>query len=58
MAYNIQSKEHYHETMEKIYEMMNKRQQALSPEDLILLTNMTKAAEKYEDEILKIGTLH
>lgn len=55
MAYYIQSKKHYHETMVKIYEMMNKGEQALSQEDVVLLSDMTKAAEKFEDEILKIS---
>jgi HTH-type transcriptional regulator/antitoxin HigA len=39
--------------MVKIYEMMNKGEQAHSPEELAILSEMTISAEKYEDEIMK-----
>lgn len=55
MSYFIRSRKHYHETMVKIYEMMNKGEQAHSPEELAILSEMTISAEKYEDEIMKTG---
>jgi HTH-type transcriptional regulator / antitoxin HigA len=55
MSYFIKSRKHYHETMVKIYEMMNKGEQAHSPEELAILSEMTISAEKYEDEIMKTG---
>ena len=55
MEYKINSKKHYHETMVKIYEWMNKGEQNLSPEELVELSEMTNAAELYEDNILNLN---
>jgi antitoxin component HigA of HigAB toxin-antitoxin module len=55
MKYKINSKKHYHETMVKIYEWMNKGEQNLSPEELVELSEMTNAAELYEDNILNLN---
>jgi HTH-type transcriptional regulator / antitoxin HigA len=55
MSYKILSKEHYHETMVKIYEMMKKGEEGLSNEETILLREMAVEAEYYEDHILNLG---
>jgi antitoxin component HigA of HigAB toxin-antitoxin module len=44
----------YHETMIAIYELMNKGEANLEPEELEELESMALAAEKYEDEILHL----
>jgi HTH-type transcriptional regulator/antitoxin HigA len=50
----ILTDKNYHETMVAIYELMNKGEANLSPEELENLGSMAFAAEKYEDEILHL----
>jgi HTH-type transcriptional regulator/antitoxin HigA len=45
----IATDKNYHETMIAIYELMNKGEANLLPEELAELKNMALAAEKYED---------
>jgi len=52
MKHRINSKKEYHETMVAVYNLMNKGEANLSSTELANLLVMTKAAEKYEDEIL------
>jgi HTH-type transcriptional regulator / antitoxin HigA len=52
MEYNITSEKHYHETMIMIYDLMNKGEANLELQDTELLTAMSRAAEKFEDEVL------
>ena len=44
----------YHETMVAIYELMNKGENNLMPDELNKLQTMALAAEKYEDEVLHL----
>lgn len=55
MTYIINSKNHYHETMLMIFEMMNKGEQNLSSVELLELSEWTKAAEIYEDKVLNLS---
>ena len=55
MEYSIKSKKHYHETMVKIYDWMNRGEQNLSPEELSELAAMAKASEEYEDKVLNLS---
>jgi len=55
MKYEIHSKKHYHETMVGIYELMNKGELNLSPEDKMNLAEIANAAELYEDQVLKLN---
>ncbi|HEY5327147.1 MAG TPA: helix-turn-helix transcriptional regulator [Mucilaginibacter sp.] len=50
----ISTDKSYHETMIAIYELMNKGEANLEPEELEELESMALAAEKYEDEILHL----
>lgn len=52
MRYEITSKKQYHETMVAIYNLMNKGEANLSSKEIKLLSAMTLATEKYEDEVL------
>lgn len=52
MMYKINSKKEYHQTMVKVYDLMNKGEQALLPEELEQLSVMAEAAEKYENDVL------
>ena len=52
MEYTITSEKHYHETMIMIYDLMNKGEANLKLQDTEMLTAMSKAAEKFEDEVL------
>jgi|SRR5579863_7238150 len=52
MSYSIRSKKEYHQTMVDIYGLMNKGEAALSKSELKRLSDMSDAAEKYEDEVL------
>lgn len=52
MKLEIISKKQYHETMVAVYDLMNKGEANLSPNELKKLAAMAEAAEKYEDEIL------
>ena len=52
MEYTITSEKHYHETMIMIYDLMNKGEATLKLQDTEMLTAMSKAAEKFEDEVL------
>ncbi len=54
MSYEINSKKEYHETMVLIYNLMNKGEQTLTADEIGMLSEMTKAAECYEDEVLKL----
>ena len=44
----------YHETMIAIYELMDKGENNLMPDELNKLRTMALAAEKYEDEVLHL----
>jgi hypothetical protein len=55
MAYIIISKNHYHETMLMIFEMMKKGEPNLSSVELLELSEWTKAAEIYEDKVLNLS---
>ena len=52
MKHVINSKKEYHETMVKVYNLMNKGEDKLTSIQLQKLTAMAGAAEKYEDEVL------
>jgi HTH-type transcriptional regulator/antitoxin HigA len=54
MKHEITSKEAYHETMVAIYGLMNKGEANLTEKELSKLEAMVKAAEKYEDSVLKL----
>lgn len=55
MTYIINSKNHYQETMLMIFEMMNKGEKNLSSEELLELSEWTKAAKIYEDKVLNLS---
>jgi antitoxin component HigA of HigAB toxin-antitoxin module len=57
MKHVIQSKKDYHETMVRIYQLMDKGENNLSAGELKQLAAMTVAAEKYEDEVLDLKPL-
>jgi antitoxin component HigA of HigAB toxin-antitoxin module len=44
----------YHETMIEIYELMNRGEINLTANEAMLLEMMAVAAEKYEDEVLRL----
>jgi HTH-type transcriptional regulator / antitoxin HigA len=50
----ITSKNQYHETLEGIYELMNKGEANLTKSELDRVSRMAKAAELFEDETLKL----
>jgi HTH-type transcriptional regulator/antitoxin HigA len=50
----ISTDKNYHETMVTILELMNRGENNLSDEEIVLLRAMTIAAEKYEDEVLHL----
>jgi hypothetical protein len=52
MSYEITSKKQYHDTMVAIHKLMKKGEANLSTKEVKLLSAMTVAAEKYEDEVL------
>jgi HTH-type transcriptional regulator/antitoxin HigA len=52
MEYIITSEKHYHQTMIMIYDLMNRGEANLKPEDVEKLAAMTNATEKFEDEVL------
>ena len=52
MQFEIKTKKAYHETMVKIYNLMNKGEARLSKAELKKLELMAKAAEKFEDVVL------
>ncbi len=54
MKYEINSMQAYHETMVAIYKFMDKGDANLSATELKKLAAMSVAAEKYEDEVLKL----
>jgi hypothetical protein len=54
MKYEIPSKKVYHETVVSVYDLMNKGETNLTPSELKILSAMSVAAEKYEDEILNL----
>lgn len=54
MRYEINSRQAYHETMVAIYKLMDKGEANLSATELKKLAAMSVAAEKYEDEVLKL----
>ena len=54
MSYSIRSKKEYHQTMVDIYDLMNKGESALTKPELKRLSEMSAAAEKYEDEVMGI----
>ncbi len=57
MKYLINSKKEYHETMVKVYNLMNKGEDKLTSIELKKLSAMAGAAEKYEDEVLGLKPL-
>jgi HTH-type transcriptional regulator/antitoxin HigA len=52
MSYSIGSKKDYHQTMIDIYNLMNKGEATLTKSELRKLSEMSVAAEKFEDEVL------
>jgi HTH-type transcriptional regulator / antitoxin HigA len=52
MKHVITSKKEYHETMVKVYRLMDKGEENLKPDELKQLAAMAVAAEKYENEVL------
>jgi len=54
MEYTINSEQQYHQTMVLIYDLMNKGEAALTMADTEKLIAMTMAAEKFEDEVIKL----
>ncbi len=52
MKHTIRSKKEYHETMVKVYRLMDKGEENLRPEELKQLAAMAVAAEKYENDVL------
>jgi HTH-type transcriptional regulator / antitoxin HigA len=50
----IRSKKHYHETMANIYDLMNKGEANLTKTETKKLDSMVKAAEKFEDETMRL----
>jgi antitoxin component HigA of HigAB toxin-antitoxin module len=52
MKYEIKTRQAYHETMVAIYNLMNKGEANLSADELIQLSKMSLAVEKYEDDVL------
>jgi HTH-type transcriptional regulator / antitoxin HigA len=52
MPFAIRSKKEYHQTMVEIYNLMNMGESALTKPELKKLSDMSVAAEKYEDEVL------
>lgn len=54
MEYKIKSKKEYHQTMVDVYELMNKGEQFLTEDELIKLSIMAEAAEKYENDVLHL----
>lgn len=52
MEYLITSEKHYHESMIAIYDLMNKGDKNIPVEDMEKLKAMTKATEKFEDEVM------
>ncbi|AWO00265.1 transcriptional regulator [Chitinophaga alhagiae] len=52
MKHTINSRKDYHETMVKVYRLMDKGEDNLAPQELKQLAAMAAAAEKYEDEVL------
>lgn len=54
MKYEINSRQAYHETMVAIYKLMDKGEANLSATELKKLAAMSVAAEKYENEVLKL----
>lgn len=52
MKHAITSKKGYHETMVKVYRLMDKGEENLKPDELKQLAAMAVAAEKFENEVL------
>ena len=52
MTKPIQSKKEYHETMVRIYTLMNKGEKKLTQKEARQLSVMSEAAEKYENDVL------
>jgi HTH-type transcriptional regulator/antitoxin HigA len=50
----IDSNKNYHDTMLIIYQIMNKGEFNLKSHELEELESMTRAAEKYEDDVLHL----
>ncbi len=50
----ISTDKNYNETMMAIYELMNKGESSLTPEEIEQLGIMAIAAERYEGEILHL----
>jgi len=53
-GFAINNDKDYHEAMIAIYELMNKGEAALQPDEIARLKVMTVATEKYEDEVLNL----
>lgn len=54
MKHIITSKKDYHETMVAVYNLMNKGEANLTEKELKKLEAMSKSAEEYEDNVLKL----
>ena len=54
MKHSINSKKEYHETMVKVFKLMDKGENNLSAAELKQLAAMSVAAERYEDEMLQL----
>lgn len=54
MKFEIKSRKDYHNTMVTIYKLMDKGEKDLSDAEQKKLTVMAAAAEKYEDEVLRL----
>jgi hypothetical protein len=54
MKYLISSKKAYSETMVAVYILMSKSEKRLTAKELKKLEAMAKAAEEYEDTVLRL----
>ena len=54
MKFAITSKKAYHETMIKVFDLMNKGESNLTKNELKALAAMANAAEDYEDNVLRL----
>ena len=54
----INSKKHYHETMARVFEMMNRGEASLKKSELNELRIMAEAAEKFEDGVMGLRPVY
>ena len=57
MKQKINSKKEYHETMVMVYDLMNKREKNLTQKELKQLSQLSKAVENYEVDVLGLKSL-